>query len=313
MVETYDNAFTEGHSTERIGKYTTIFIMRRACSNVIFRTDGSKLNTAMVQAGKERKEKFRRVQISKRKGIAPERREGRATLRSVNMLEKCKINEEPCGKCIDCNVYGMAVGDKVAPIKSSVISDEGLSILPITQIQNKRTFNQTFQNGTMVDSKGKQGQGIQSNYTVKPESLFLDIETLDSVSKDEFMYVMNNIINTKRYGAMVSRLGKMENIIVAVAFSDMELFSNLEWVQETYDCICEKLDVGEGELPAFPINLDIAQECALKTLQKMVGLSVGNVTLVQGSDLNELITSIGEIYSNENTKKASLERIQSTL
>ena len=69
----------------------------------------------------------------------------------------------------------------------------------------------------------------------------------------ELQYVVGNVMRSSRYGAISSRLGKVTNEIVAVAFSDCELFSNLELTQAVYDkLLAPALAEGKDELP-FPL------------------------------------------------------------
>ncbi len=52
---------------------------------------------------------------------------------------------------------------------------------------------------------------------------------------DEFRYVLGNILLTSRYGAVSSRVGRMENQILGIFGGIAELPSSLELVQAVHD------------------------------------------------------------------------------
>ncbi|MCB9140434.1 MAG: type I-D CRISPR-associated protein Cas7/Csc2, partial [Caldilineaceae bacterium] len=168
-------------------------------------------------------------------------------------------------------------------------------------------FNALFDNSTMRDPEtGKASTSIGMDEYVKPESIFLDIETLRDVTADEFRYILGNILRSTRYGAISSRIGKVKNIVAGIVFSDCELFSNLELTQSVYDLLRE----GEPE-PDFPLAADTvvtAVNAATETLAEQV---VGQLTIVPSADLHALISEIGAFYRDgvavtemlENTSK----------
>ena len=218
-------------------------------SETIFRTEGSgeDLVKETVMAGRRVQQPIRRVVISKRKQTAVERRQGRDLLRANGFLTTdgdgaCIFNTaNPCGRCIDCMVYGFAVGTGGAQ-KSRVLTDDAFSIAPSSQITDRRQFNALFDNSTMrspVD--GKPSTSIGTEEYVRPETHFLDMETLKDVTPAELEYVVGNILRSTRYGAISSRLGRVKNDLVAIVLSDCELFSNLELTQTVYDLLLAKM------------------------------------------------------------------------
>ena len=121
LLPKYNN-FPQGH-------YVSLVVIRKTESETIFRTEGSGegLVKETVIAGLNNSQRIRRVVISKRKQTAVERRSGREVLREHNFLKNdskgqiCALNTNaPCGKCIDCMLYGYAVGGGGAQ-KSRVI------------------------------------------------------------------------------------------------------------------------------------------------------------------------------------------------
>src|SRR5258708_12980248 len=125
-----------------------------------------------------------RVVISKRKERGVERRKGREFLHKHELLKLkkegkiCMLNTNaPCEKCIDCYLYGFAAGGNGAQ-KSRVFTDDAYSLGSAAQIAAKRTFNATFDNGTMRNPEtGKATRNIKRDHYVRPQALFLDIDT----------------------------------------------------------------------------------------------------------------------------------------
>src|SRR6266568_4463993 len=269
LLNQYSEYLLPAYSNFPRGRYVSLLIVRKTESETIFRTEGSGegLVKETVIAGVTNTKSMRRVVISKRKQTAVERRTSREILREYDLLKKdtkgqvCALNTNaPCGKCIDCMLYGFAVGGGGAQ-KSRVMTDDAYSIGPVAQVTGKRTFNATFDNGTMRNPiTGAASTSINEDEYVLPETHFLDIETLKDVTLGELQYVSGNVLRSSRYGAISSRLGRIRNTLTAVIFSDTEIFSNLELTQVAYDILKEK---GEDEDLPFPLA-DKEVEIALK-------------------------------------------------
>ncbi|MEZ4529256.1 MAG: type I-D CRISPR-associated protein Cas7/Csc2, partial [Desulfobacterales bacterium] len=131
-------------------RYISIFLLRTTQSEAIFRTEGSGEGCSReIVADAEGKSVCSAI-ISTRKQVAVERREGRQMLRKHNLLFSntpeitdstvCSMNRNsPCEKCIDCKLYGYAVGSGGAQ-RSRVITDDAFSLLPFETITDKKTF-----------------------------------------------------------------------------------------------------------------------------------------------------------------------------
>src|SRR6266566_2918033 len=261
------------------GRYVSLVVIRKTESETIFRTEGSGegLVKETVIAGLNNSQRIRRVVISKRKQTAVERRVGREVLREHNLLKNdskgqiCALNTNaPCGKCIDCMLYGYAVGGGGAQ-KSRVMTDDSYSIGPVAQVTGRRTFNATFDNGTMRNPiTGAASTSINEDEFILPETHFLDMETLKDVTVGELQYVIGNVLRSSRYGAMSSRLGKIRNTLAAIVFSDTEIFSNLELTQAVYDIL-----KGTKEELDFPLLdrdvLQATQDATNMLLSRIVG------------------------------------------
>lgn len=240
------------------GRYVSLILSRRTESEAIFRTEGSgeDLSKETVSAGLAASQPLRRVVISKRKQVAVERRTGRELLREHDLLYPsgngkgpvCMLNNNsPCERCIDCMLYGYAVGGGGAQ-KSRVMTEDAFSLGGVTQITGRRTFNATFDNGTMRNPlTGEASTSLGEDEYVLPQTHFLDIETLKDVTEGELEYVIGNLLRSTRYGATSSRQGRIKNTLLAVIFTDCEIFSNLELTQAVYDRLAT-----DGALP-FPL------------------------------------------------------------
>nr|MDO8111923.1 type I-D CRISPR-associated protein Cas7/Csc2 [Candidatus Sigynarchaeota archaeon] len=316
-IESYKEHFAPQRADVKGGKYISVFIIRKTESECIFRTD-KEISNEITLAGKTRRDldtQFARVYISKRKQVAPERRSGREILRKFGLLNKnedgspCEINSKKmCGKCADCCLYGSAIGDEGA-LKSHVVSDESFSMLPYDVVTTEHTFNAIYDTGTMIDASGKQSQALGTDEVVRPGEFFLDIETITDVTMDEFIYVLANITRTRRYGAMSSRLGKMSNLVIGIAFSNCELFANLEWTQETYDEICHELKVADDTVPDFPLDPDVVKRCAENVMRRKVGTMNGEVLLLDAKETAQIIDQVSDIYRDEKKLKTVLSRL----
>ena len=311
LLDSYDN-FPHG-------RYVSLIIIRKTESETIFRTEGSGegLSKEIVTAGRENATRLRRVVISKRKQTAVERRTGRELLRESGLLkiaenskEKniCALNTNaPCGKCIDCMLYGYAVGGGGAQ-KSRVMTDDAYSIAPVSQVTAKRTFNATFDNSTMRNPFTQEAStSINEDEYVLPETHFLDIETLKDVTVGELQYVIGNILRSSRYGAISSRLGRVRNTLAAMIFSDTELFSNLELTQYVYDILLKESD---QELP-FPLSDQVVLDAVHKASNELLKRVVGRVpVVVRDAVLEQVIDETIALYRDNEQLRALLQEVE---
>ncbi|MGK7921436.1 MAG: type I-D CRISPR-associated protein Cas7/Csc2 [Trichodesmium sp.] len=244
------------------GRMIGLIILRTTKSETIFRTEGSgePMSSEFVQAGIKNTNIIPRLVMTKRKQVAPERRRGREFLRAQNLLYPapksdsiCSLNTNaPCEMCIDCFLYGFAAGGEGAQ-KSRVWTEDAFSVIPATELIADRTINALFENGTMRDVNGKASTALNTSEYIKPGVHFLDVVTLKDVTADELRYVIGNILLTSRYGAVSSRVGRMENEILAVFGGIAELPSSLELVQAVYDALQTTGEPIEHPLPVDPL------------------------------------------------------------
>ena len=308
IIDQYAEHFLPEYSNYPQGRYVSLLLIRRIESEAIFRTEGSgePLSKEFVHAGLDGDEIIQRVVISKRKQTAVERRTGRQLLRAHDLLfEKdaksgvCALNRNnPCEKCMDCMIYGYAAGGGGAQ-KSRVVTDDAFSLHAAGTVTDVKQFNALFDNSTMRDPEtGKASTSIGTDEYVKPESIFLDIETLRDVTADEFRYIVGNILRSTRYGAISSRIGKVKNVLAGVIFSDCELFSNLELTQAVYD----SLRNGPAE-PDFPLALDGVLAATREAAGLLSGRVVGRLTSLTAQEVDGLLDEIGILYRDETAVK----------
>src|SRR5205807_3321052 len=297
------------------GRYVSLIVIRKTESETIFRTEGSGegLVKETVIAGLNNSQRIRRVVISKRKQTAVERRVGREVLREHNLLKNdskgqiCALNTNaPCGKCIDCMLYGYAVGGGGAQ-KSRVMTDDSYSVGPTSQVTDRRTFNATFDNGTMRNPiTGKASTSINEDEYVLPETHFLDIETLKDVTAGELQYAIGNILRSSRYGAISSRLGRVRNTLSAIIFSDTEIFSNLELTQAVYDIL-----LGDKDELDFPLSDAGVQQAVDEAANALLDRLVSRTpVVVRGESLANILRETIALYRDTESVKTFLQEIE---
>ena len=315
ILNNYTDFMAEKYENFPQSRYLTLIVLRKAESEMIFRTEGSGegLSRDSVHAGLEARDIISRVTISKRKQTAVERRTGRELLRQHNLLfytgdakeeNICALNRnKPCAQCADCMIYGYAVGGGGAQ-KSRVITDDAFSILPYQTVTAKRTFNALYDNNTMRDPvTGEASSSIQEDEYVKPETLFVDMQTLKDLTADEIHYVIANVLRSRRYGAISSRLGKMRNTLVGAIFSDCEIFSNLELTQ----CVYDRLGP-EGR--QFPLDENKIKSVLTDAVAALMGEVIGSVQPLTETELTELIGEIQQKFASPDKVKELLDSVK---
>lgn len=310
-LQKYADHLPEQYSNYPRGYYASLILVRKVEGEAIFRTEGSgePLNREFVHAGSDGDSPvIPRVVISKRKQTAVERRTGRELLRRLELLAAdAGLNEgDPEPDSIDSMIYGYAVGGGGAQ-KSRVITDDAFSILPATQVVGKRQFNAPYEDGTMRHPETKQpSTSIGTDEYVRPETHFLDIETLKDMTPGEVAYVLGNVLRSSRYGAISSRVGKVSNTLVGVVFSDCELYSNLELTQAVWQHLHDETGK-EPDLPLADADVLDAVKAAMDGLSERV---IGRVVFMDEDDLATLQEELRTLYSDEEQTLSALADVQ---
>lgn len=224
-----------------MGKYVHFLTIRITESYPLFQTD-AELNKARVRAGVKDKTTISRLSMFKRKQSTPERLVGRELLRNYGLMtaEECEYNVNFAMDNPDCIIYGFAIGDSGSE-KSKVVVDTAFSITAFDESHETFTLNAPYENGTMAskgENNSKPGEvtsRINQQDHIRPQVFFPSIVTLKDPTEASFLYVFNNILRTRHYGAQTTRTGRVRNELIGVVFADGEITSNLRWTQAIYD------------------------------------------------------------------------------
>ena len=279
-----------------------IIMLRVTDSYALFQTDGE-LNTARVRAGVQQSEPMTRLTIFKRKQTTPERLVGRELLRRHGLLsaeaaadaaEKdasglfiCDYNVRFCTRCPDCIAYGFAIGDQGSE-KSKVLSDTAYSLTSYEHSHEAFTLNAPYEDGTMT-RHGEVTSRINEQDHVQPQVIFPAVISARDLTENLFLYVLNNVLRARRYGAQTTRTGRLQNHVVAIALADGEIFSNLLFTQRLYDAL-----TAAGALqPPDPVAVDRALASAAALVPDLLaedGVAVRQ--LLVGPELDTLLQQV---------------------
>lgn len=294
------------------GRTIGLVVLRTSLSELILRTEGTgePMCREFVQAGltgEERKKTIQRLVMTKRKQVAPERRRGREFLRAAELLASkdgsvCSLNTNaPCEMCVDCFLYGFAAGGGGAQ-KSRVWTEDAFSLLSASNLVGDRTINAIFENGTMRDENGKASTALNTSEYIKPGTHFLDVVTLKDVTADELRYVFGNILLTTRYGAVSSRVGRMENQILGAFGGVAELPSSLELVQSVHDLMTASKEPLEHPLDSSALIPAVKQATSTWTSRRGISMQLSN------DELAALIEDVDRHWSDAE-REAFLKRL----
>ncbi|KAM3099027.1 type I-D CRISPR-associated protein Cas7/Csc2 [Phormidesmis sp. 146-35] len=289
-----------------MGKYAHFVTIRVTESYPLFQTDGE-LNRARVHAGMKKDDAESRKIISrlamfKRKQSSPERLTGRELLRSYQIgdWEKCDYNVDFSKTTPDCILYGFAIGDAGSE-KSKVVVDTAYSITPFDDSHLNFTLNAPFENGTM-SRNGEVTSRINSQDHILPQVFFPSIVTLKDPTEAGFLYVLNNILRTRHYGAQTTRTGRVRNELIGVVFADGEIVSNLRWTQKIYDLMIEKNQIQDPD----PLNEDHVVHAAQAAMTQLMGEECIHHTNLMEEELQSLLSEVKAITGDETQLKAML-------
>src|SRR2546426_4313673 len=294
------NVFQQDIPKLPMGKYAHIITLRETNSFALFQTDGE-LNISRVSLGRKEQTPNTRIVLFKRKQPTPERLTGREILRRYGLVENCKYNTADfCKRCPDCIYYGFAIGDSGSE-RSKVLVDSAFSLTGYDMSHQQFTFNAPSENGTMSED-GKMKTSLGEQDYVLPQVYFPSVVTIKDPTEVEFIYVLNNILRTRRYGAQNTRTGTVENVITGIVFADGEIFSNLELTQAVYDSLPVEQ---RAKTPLLREAVCAAMESAVQTLLSEDGLVA---QLYSGERLNALLQEILQMTSDEASLMSGLQQ-----
>lgn len=284
-----------------MGKYAHFITIRVTESYPLFQTDGE-LNKARVRAGISHSEPISRLAMFKRKQSTPERLTGRELLRKYEIGDaaNCDYNVEFSKTTPDCILYGFAIGDSGSE-KSKVVVDTAYSITEFDDSHLNFTLNAPFESGTM-SRKGEVTSRINSQDHILPQVFFPSIVTLKDPTESGFLYVFNNILRTRHYGAQTTRTGRVRNELIGVVFADGEIVSNLRWTQKIYDIMSAAKQIN----PPDPLNEDEVLLAATQAITELMSQEFIDHTDLIGSQLTPLLEEVKSITCDEAKLKALL-------
>ncbi|NEP85292.1 MAG: type I-D CRISPR-associated protein Cas7/Csc2, partial [Okeania sp. SIO3B3] len=276
----------------------------------LFQTDGE-LNKARVRSGINNKNPISRLSMFKRKQSTPERLIGRELLRNYGFMtaEDCEYNVKFAMDNPDCIIYGFAIGDSGSE-KSKVVVDTAFSITAFDESHETFTLNAPFENGTMTskgENNSKPGEvtsRINQQDHIKPQVFFPSIVTLKDPTEANFLYVFNNILRTRHYGAQTTRTGRVRNELIGVIFADGEIISNLRWTQAIYDILQaeEKLNIRD------PLDEDDVINSAQEAIENLMAEEFIVHSDLVGEKFAELLQEVKKVIGNEEGLKGMLKK-----
>jgi CRISPR-associated protein Csc2 len=296
-----------------MGKYAHFLTVRITESYPLFQTDGE-LNKARVRAGIEDKTPISRIAMFKRKQSTPERLVGRELLRKYNIpgAQDCEYNLKFSMDTPDCILYGFAIGDSGSE-KSKVIVDTAYSISAFDESHETFTLNAPYENGTMASKgegdtrAGEITSRINSQDHIKPQVFFPSIVTLKDPTEAGFLYVCNNILRTRHYGAQTTRTGRVRNELIGIIFADGEITSNLRWTQAIYDALQAKNLIPSPD----PLDENQVIDSAKTAIQSLMSEECLVHTDYIGDAFSPILTEIKSLTTSESGIQTILNQASS--
>jgi len=312
LQEQYAKSFVQDIPRTPTNRYASIILLRETKSYAIFTTEGGEQqDVEQTPAGLNHPDPTTRLVMFKRKQVAPERRTGKALLRQYgvfpyaikdgkvvygdealkekNPYEDCYLTDGLCTHCPDCLIYGYAAVEGEGARKARLMTDTCFSVRPYELIQKQIKFN--------VINEATHTSGTITEYDYTTPGVFLPaVETTVDLTADEFAYVLGNVLRTTRYGKEGTRQGFVRNHILAIAFSDVELFANLEFSQAFYDAF---VDDNEIDMVERALSLTDFQKHAEKIIQNLTEDAAGRVQLVTGDDLKAILSAVRSLNQDQ--------------
>lgn len=304
FLKTIDSKFFHNEIPYKpMGKYVHFLTVRVTESYPLFQTD-SELNKARVRAGVTDKTTISRLSMFKRKQSTPERLVGRELLRNYGLMtaEECEYNVDFAMNNPDCIIYGFAIGDAGSE-KSKVVVDTAFSITPFDESHETFTLNAPYENGTM-SRQGEVTSRINQQDHIRPQVFFPSIVTLKDPTEASFLYVFNNILRTRHYGAQTTRTGRVRNQLIGVVFADGEITSNLRWTQAIYDVMKADNNLRSPD----PLDEDDVISAAKNAIMSLMSSEFIVHTDYIGEAFVPLLNEVKALTASETGIKAILEK-----
>ena len=200
---------------------TTLVVLRTVTDPTLFRSSDSERAETQEFSG------VIHAQVNGEKFVSKERLTGLNLCRELDdggdIIAPEYTYNEPLSdlsksQTADMLTYGLAgtVSGATYSQKSRVIEGYTYS-LERYDLMNKEVHNALYESGTMLNDKRKQSEALFSPAKIQPGMHFVHFVTLEAGTKEMFLYLLHNILNTNRYGARETRTGKnIRNEIVGV-------------------------------------------------------------------------------------------------
>jgi CRISPR-associated protein Csc2 len=146
-----------------------------------------------------------------------------------------------------------------------------------------------------MSRNGEVTSRINSQDHILPQVFFPSIITLKDPTEAGFLYVFNNILRTRHYGAQTTRTGRVRNELIGVIFADGEIVSNLRWTQKIYDIMLKNNQIN---LPD-PLNEDDVFESAKTAINELMSEECISHTDLIGEFFEPILKEVQSIISNE--------------
>ncbi len=266
-LENHANRFSSSIPKTPTGRFASIILLRETKSYATFTTEGGEQQDVEVtQAGLAHGKRIDRLVLFKRKQVAPERRTGKALLRQYGCFPFAIVSREGEGNDV---IYGV---EAIAKAQEEAKGKKNLKV------------SKDHTSGTITEF----------DYTM-PEVFLPAIVTTVDLTLDEFIYVLDNVLRTTRYGKESSRQGFIRNHVVAIALSDLELFSNLEFSQAFYDAFRGDTNI---QLESG-LSLQDFQSHAPRVIRQLTENLNGRLTLISGEELQTVLSQVQALNQDE--------------
>ncbi|SNQ62358.1 type I-D CRISPR-associated protein Cas7/Csc2 [Candidatus Methanoperedens nitratireducens] len=253
-----DDGFAEKYEIYRRARPTvTLVVLRTVTDPILFRsTDSERAETQEFNSTIH-------AQVNGEKFVSKERLTGLNLCRELDEKENIisaeytynePIPSLPKSQTADLLTYGLAgtVSGATFSQKSRVIEGYTYSLEPY-DLMNKETHNALFESGTMRDEAGGQSEALFNPVKVQPGTHFVHFITLEAGTREMFLYLIHNILNTGRYGARETRTGRnMKNEIIGLITSESD--SSLS----CGELICDHIKDVKNELSRSAIQAAIS-------------------------------------------------------
>lgn len=208
-----DVGFVENYEIYRRARpTTTLIVLRTVTDPTLFRNSDSERAETQEFSG------VLHAQVNGEKFVSKERLTGLNLCRELDdkgdIIDPDYTYNEPLSdleksQTADMLTYGLAgtVSGATYSQKSRVIEGYTYS-LERYDLMNKEVHNALYESGTMRNETGKQSEALFSPTKVQPGTHFVHFVTLEAGTKEMFLYLLHNILNTSRYGARETRTGR---------------------------------------------------------------------------------------------------------